>query len=608
MVLAGCTTDRNDRLLTDAEACMETRADSARGLLAQMDTVLTERQQARYALLWTQATHKCRIPLENDSLINVAVEYYSRVGNAHLLAKSLLYKGLVHKQKGEIELATEAFVSSEQSFEVVEDDQYKALLFGHYASLLLRQNLFEKSLEYYKRSYSYKLKGDSIHYIVSSCSDIATIYELLNQPDSAKVYYERGMQYKNRISEERYCLFAMNYATFLVKMGEYVEAGRILAESEAHITDSAYIYNVYAAFATLYYETGDYVKARIYGEKMLESNDSLVQCGGMLHLYRIHRRLGDMQTATHYHDLYRQYDSDITLRKKTAEVAEIPHKLHTLRLEHENRVAHRWQWTGGIGAVLTVVMAVGIVKYLRRKHGCQMEAKDVLLSEKESLLAEKQTLLQEIERKMYDMKIELGRLKGAMTNQSKVVESLKKDRKKDREDYNKSVRDIEEILKEKEKEQKTERKTVQEKYRELNKRISQSEKEQNRYVGNVKELAGQMERYELLQRFLLEGGDLRAVLLVLELKGGQMNRLNTIRREEYARLLKQLAEYAHPGIRQLIEANPVLRDKQELACLVSLGYHHDMEMLRMATNLKENSVKAYCTQVKAVLEKFVGKE
>lgn len=219
-------------------------------------------------------------------------------------------------------------------------------------------------------------------------------------------------------------------------------------------------------------------------------------------------------------------------------------------------------------------------------------------------MAEKQTLLQEIERKMYDMKIELGRLKGAMTNQSKVVESLKKDRKKDREDYNKSVRDIEEILKEKEKEQKTERKAAQEKYRELNKRINQSEKEQNRYVGKVKELAEQIERYELLQRFLLNGGDMRAVLLVLELKSGQMNRLNAIHRTEYAGLLKQLSEYAHPGIRQLIEANPVLRDKQELACLVSLGYHHDMEMLRMATNLKANSVRAYCTQIKAVLEKF----
>ncbi len=609
MVLAGCTTDRNDRLLTDAEACMETQADSARGLLAQMDTVLTERQQARYALLWTQATHKCRIPLENDSLINVAVEYYSRVGDAHLLAKSLLYKGLVHKQNGEIELAAEAFVSSEQTFTGVEDDQYKALLFNHYASLLAKQSLYNDALTYYKKSYHCKLRGDSIHYVVSACSQIARMYEIINKKDSAEIYYKRGMHYADNTSRKEY-LYALlqNYAAFLVSDKRFEEAERLLQENQSQMTDSTYIYNVYAAFATLYYETGDYVKARVYGERMLESNDSLVQCGGMLHLYRIHRQLGDMQTATRYHDLYRQYDSDLTLRKKTAEVAEIPHKLHTLRLEHENRVAHRWQWTWGIGAVLTVVMAVGIVKYLRRKHGCQMQAKDALLIEKESLLTEKQTLLQEIERKMYDMKIELGRLKGAISNQSKVVESLKKDRKKDREDYNKSVRDIEEILKEKEKEQKTERKAVQEKYRELNKRINQSEKEQNRYVGKVKELAEQIERYELLQRFLLNGGDMRAVLLVLELKSGQMNRLNTIRREEYAGLLKQLAEYAHPGVRQLIETDPVLRDKQELACLVSLGHHHDMEMLRMATNLKENSVKAYCTQVKAVLEKFVGKE
>lgn len=604
MVLVGCGDDRNERLLAGAEACMEMRADSARRLLQQVDSVLPERQQAHYALLWTQAMHKCRIPLEGDSLINVAVDYYAESGDRHRLAKSLLYKGLVHKQQGEVEAATEAFVGSEQAFEGVEDDQYKALLFGHYASLLFRQNLFDKSLDYYKRSYICKLKGDSIHYIVSACSDIATIYELLGQSDSAKIYYERGMQYRNQISEERYSLFAINYATFLIKTRLFVEAEHLLQKSESQMSDSTYIYNVYSSFATLYYETGEYEKARRYGEKMLESPDSLMQCGGYLHLYRIHKRMGNMNAAVVFHDRYRRYDSDITLRRKTAEVAEIPHKMKALRMESEARTAHRWQWTWGIGVVVVLCMAVWVVKRLSRKHGTQMKEKDSLINEKEQLLAEKRTLLQEIEKKLYDLKIELGRLKGTVANQSKAVENLKDDRKRDKAAYNESIKEFKKNLKERDAEYKAEQKTVQEKYRELTKRLNLSEKEQARWINEVKELTVQMEQYELLQRFLLDRGLIRPVLLILELKSGQNSKHYTIRREEYATLLKQLAEYAYPGIRKEIETNEVLKDKQELTCLLLLGFD-DMEMLRMATNLKPNSVRTYRTQIKATLEELI---
>jgi len=603
MGLAGCGDDWNDRLLAGAEACMETRADSARWLLQQVDSTMTREQQARYALLWTQATHKCRIPLEGDSLINVAVEYYGGTGDTHRLAMSLLYKGLAHKQCGEVEQAVEAFVASEQAFDGVEDDQYKALLCNHYALLLAEQGLLEKALVQYKKSYQYKLRGDSLHYVVSACNNIATIHELLGEMDSAQNYYERGMSYVGVANRK----LLHNYANHLMNRGLYDEAERMLKDNEA-LADSTYIYSVYSAFSTLYYETGEYDKALPYGEKMLESPDSMTQCVGYLHLYRTYRKLGDMETAVHYHDLYRQYDSDITLRRKTAVVAEIPHRMKAVRLEKENRTAHRWQWLWGAGLVVAVVAAIYIIRYMRRTHGAQMDEMGVLLEDKvkeldgkEQLLAEKQTLLHEIEQKMYDLKIELGRMKGAMSNQSRAMEILKEDRRKDRAAYQDSVRELKKDLKKKDEDHKTERKAVQDKLRELTSRVNLSEKEQNRWINEVKGLTEQMEQYELLYRYLLEGGNIKSVLLVLELKSGKANQRVPIRHEEYAELLKPLAEYARPGIRQLIETNEALKDKQVLACLIVLGYD-DIETLRIATYLKTNTVRAYCTQVKAVIE------
>ena len=588
---------------------METRADSARWLLQQVDSTMTREQQARYALLWTQATHKCRIPLEGDSLINVAVEYYGGTGDRHRLAMSLLYKGLAHKQCGEVEQAVEAFVASEQAFDGVEDDQYKALLCNHYASILQKQGMLDAALRYYKKSYRYKLSGDSIHYIVSACAQIAKVHKMQGEMDSAATYYRRGFAYlADNECGERGAMFMQNYASFLISNKQYAEAERLLEESQMTFSGSDHIYNVYSSFSTLYYGTGEYDKALPYGEKMLESPDSMTQCVGYLHLYRTYRKLGDMETAVHYHDLYRQYDSDITLRRKTAVVAEIPHRMKAVRLEKENRTAHRWQWLWGAGLVVAVVAAIYIIRCLRRKHGTQLAVMDGLLEDKakeldgkEQLLAEKQTLLHEIEQKMYDLKIELGRMKGAMSNQSRAMEILKEDRRKDRAAYQDSVRELKKDLKKKDEDRKTERKAVQEKLRELTSRVNLSEKEQNRWINEVKGLTEQMEQYELLYRYLLEGGNIKSVLLVLELKSGKANQRVPIRHEEYAELLKPLAEYARPGIRQLIETNEALKDKQVLACLIALGYD-DIETLRIATYLKTNTVRAYCTQVKAVIE------
>lgn len=406
---------------------------------------------------------------------------------------------------------------------------------------------------------------------------------------------------KGRDIGKRESSFLQNYAAFLISNKRFDEAEHLLLESKSQVTDSTYIYNVYSSFATLYYETGDYAKALHYGEKMLDSPDSLMQCGGYLHLYRIHRQMDDMKTATHYHDLYRQYDSDITLRRKTAKVAEIPHKMKALRLEEENRTAHRWQWTWGIGAAVVLAIAVWTVGYLKKRHGRQMTEKDSLLDEKERMLALKQSLVQEIEQKLYDLRLELGRLKGTLANQSKTMANLKEDRRKDRAAYNESVKEFKKSLREKDEEYRSEQKAVKAQVGELTKRLNQSEKEQSRWSNEVKELAEQMGQYELLQRFLLDGGSVRCVLLILELKSGRHNLRYSIKRTDYAELLKQLAEYVHPDIRQRIETDEALKDKQELACLLALGFD-DMEMLRMATNLKPNSVRTYCTQVRAALK------
>ena len=616
-VLCSCCSNVNGRLLDEAEENMETCADSALKRLLQVEgmSVLTEEQYARYALLLTQAMHKCRVPLDCDSLINVAVEYYRESDDRHRLAKALLYKGLVHKQNRQVELAAEAFTASEQAFEGVEDNQYKALLCNHYASLLLKQNLLDESLEYHKKAYLYELKGDSLHYVVSTCGQIATVYRLKKMADSAEVYYKRGLCLSQRIPEHRYVkLFMQNYAAFLTEHKQYDEAERILKESEKR-ADSSYIYNVYASLASLYYETGRYEQARMYSERMLESSDSLMQCSGFLHLYEIYKRQGDMETAVCYHNQYRYYHSDIVQRRKTAAVAVIPHKQKVLQLVQENRTAHQWTWLWAVAAVGAVALGFVVVRYLKREYGMQMGMKDALLEEKveeleikDALLVEKMDLLEgkimqlaEVECKLAKVRANMGGLKGVMTRQAKTIEGLKEEQKSMKTTYVNVVKELKEEIKGLKGEQAKMERAVRSELKEYKRELELLHVQEKHLQNEVQALVAELDNSELLQRYMLEGGNQRSVLLVLELKYGIPYRKNPIHHGDYAELLKPLAEYARPGIRQLIETNEVLKDKQVLACLIALGYD-DIETLRMATYLKTNTVRAYCTQVKAVIE------
>ena len=85
-----------DRVLDQAEICLSTAPDSAFVVLDSLDRSLlnTKKLQARHALLYSQALEKVGIEVYNDSIINIAIDYYSSVGARecleHINANALL--------------------------------------------------------------------------------------------------------------------------------------------------------------------------------------------------------------------------------------------------------------------------------------------------------------------------------------------------------------------------------------------------------------------------------------------------------------------------------------------------------------------------------------
>ncbi|MBR5803847.1 MAG: hypothetical protein IKY31_05875 [Bacteroidaceae bacterium] len=601
--VVGCT-DEQELWIEKAEECMESDPKRAYWCLQQIDSPkdMTDNQQARYALLYTQAMHKNRMPLEDDSLVNVAVDYFRRHNDVRRLAKSLLYKGILYKQNDRVEKAVEAFSESERLFKSVDDDQYKALLFDQYGMLLSNQAMYDEALDYFKQTLHYELRGDSAHYVVSTYRRIAMLYGVLGMEDSARNYYEKGLSYadEKEVRSRNYYLLLQNYATFLKEGGEYAEAERLLYECATGMTDTTYVYTLYSSLASLHYEKEEYDTALDYAKRILGSRDSLTVCGGYLRLYQIYRKLGMLDTAVYYHDLYRQYDNDLAMRRQPSRVAVIPHKQENQLLKAENR---NWQiklWMWSSVGVLFLFISVLSFRWLRKRY--HKEQQNNL-----SQLADVKQILAETEQQLGETVVSLGGLKGVVTNQTNAINRLKEEYQQSKNEHKDEIKLLRESMN-----------AQEENYRKLKEDSRTSVQMANQYKKELKDLQKELKEKsdrlaamehqrqidQLIEHFVMNGQDAVAIDLLQQLKFGEKYQSRyDIRSSEYIPLLRVLLESESPGMSAILDGSGLERNKLTMCYLIALGLD-DIDMMSRAACLAPNSVKAYRKECREVVNSY----
>ncbi len=590
LVCAGCV-NKNGQYLALASDCMEVSPDSAIAILRKVENIQEEShsQQAFFSLLWTQARHKCHLPIENDSLITFATNYYMKKGEKHLAAKALLYKGLVHKQRKEVELAAEAFAMSEQWFEGVEDDQYKALLYNHYGALMMGEKSYEESLPYLKKSYYYKLRGDSIHYIMSACASIAKNFRYLNKLDSAQVYFEKGLQYKNAVSPDRYFVYVKDYANFLRESKEFEKAENLLLECEQNIVDEQR-YSVYSSLATLYYEKNDYTKALMYAERMKESTDSLMMRGYYLHLYRIHIQLGNKDVA---HDCYKRYTDihdALQARLKTKEVAVIPHKVEKRMQEVKIRkVSTQRSWLIGAIALLTILSAI-VYKVLRTKNQAEKSLRQAAEMVAKENVTQYERERSEWRKERSEKDVKIGNLKSIITHKNQRIERMETENLEKKTTIKELKGEVNRLKVEEEGAQRTE------------KMLKKGMKEQLHRQEELEERLVRLEREQRMQQLTAYCVQHKEKEKLMEL----LNVLNgggtcCLKNSEYAPLIKMLADKMCPDMTTFVAAHVNNENKRLVCYLIALGFDN-IAAIQKLLPLNEKTVKRYYRECEEMME------
>lgn len=164
-VLQGCNRSLNTEL-DQAALLMQERPDSALCILRNIDhrNIVRQRNQAEYALLYSQALDKNYIDETNDSLIRVAVDYYQEHGTEQEKMLAYYYLGRVQYNARAYQSAIISFLQAEEYALRAENYLYCGLIYRNISNIYNDTYNAAEELRYAQKAYDCFCRADAMEY------------------------------------------------------------------------------------------------------------------------------------------------------------------------------------------------------------------------------------------------------------------------------------------------------------------------------------------------------------------------------------------------------------------------------------------------------------
>lgn len=297
LTICSCSNHSVGRVLDDIECFILERPDSALTLLESVDkdALCSKSLRAKYALLFVTALDKNYIDTTDLSLIEPAVDYYTKHGSAQNRMKSLFYRGCIHLNRNEDNKALHYFLLALEDSAKVKDNRYKGLVNSAISDVYSRNYNFEQQLSYAAAALDYSRMAGYDFAVWNLTASIASAYGNLKQWEDAEMYYDKFFSlpvYDSLL----FCNQKINYVKDIIfsPNPDYKKCINIIEDvlhsQPEFMTAEAYCYYAYASQKL----GDDEVASSIM--KQLESFDSKKEVIGYWR-YNISKNQGDFKQA-----------------------------------------------------------------------------------------------------------------------------------------------------------------------------------------------------------------------------------------------------------------------------------------------------------------------
>lgn len=357
--LSSCrhTSSQDKTLLSRADMLISDRPDS---VLLLLQTFRSPHQMkpsdfAHYAFLKIQAFDKCNKIIESDSLINAAIDYYTRYHQPGKVAYAYLYLSRYARNRGDAQGQATALLKAIPLAIKSNDDRLLGYIYGEKASIYETQQsndldedkhtdkgqatLYEEQqkdsmLLYNRLSLIAFQRAKDWHNYTVSLIDIGYSHYLCHQYDSA-IYYCRLAERKALQLKEEVLLTSI-YRVFegvYFYQKDYAKARQYIRM--AMRSSDAYDYSKWRLLAMIDLQTGELDSAHYYLKKCVAAGKELPEC--YLLLQDLYEKQGDNTQALHYAKLAAAATDSVDMRTRADSFAGLEKKYNNERMAVENK-------------------------------------------------------------------------------------------------------------------------------------------------------------------------------------------------------------------------------------------------------------------------------
>lgn len=423
-------------MLVAADSMMWSNPDSALLVLEQIPASreLQGEERALYALLLTQARYKSCVPLKDDSLIRIAVNYYKGGREKERLAQAYFYQGCVYVENEELPKAIELYLKSLELIPEGKDSIFRAMVYSHLGDCYNEQDLYSTARDMYRRGYELCAVKDSARacYIVNKMGDSFLIeYQL----DSALAYYQQalGMAFVLQRSDLLFSLHS-DIAALYNEQGRYVEAESCISKALQYQSSKSDYILACSNKGDILGDLGQSDSAIYYWKIGAEASNVYVKRASYHALFREYEKRELWKESTLYADSFFIYYDSIQAMNDRAELDKLMDN-HLVELHKRELSARNQQIIAGLVVAFLVLVAILIILYLwhdgrRKKKYVDLQqrlmenrAKAIFLSEAtEASSDDRNEELQKLEKERFRICLSLFET----TAGSKRLDELKK--------------------------------------------------------------------------------------------------------------------------------------------------------------------------------------
>ena len=231
VALCSCGGNAVSGRLSEIESYIEVHPADALESLRDIDAsnLSTKADKAKYALLMSMALDKTYVDMDDFSVLQPAVDYYSKKGSPTDRMRTAYYEGRIFSNKGEMTSAMRSWLEAVSVGDKSDDVLTKARTYFAMGNVYSRLFQWDKYVETYIKAAELFEAGGVERSYHHSILRIVSGYSALGNKDEAKSWLDKATALYDKMTDSNKSSYYSSYLTYLTTFGLVDEIPAVLS-------------------------------------------------------------------------------------------------------------------------------------------------------------------------------------------------------------------------------------------------------------------------------------------------------------------------------------------------------------------------------------------